>query len=300
MITCFVVACALHQTDARSQAPIERTRAEEGIIKKALTERRFAFIDQRLNDLQKLYELGQAGEDAIKDGYEAFGELDPEQQNVLREWVKTFPKSYAAHLALGRELMWSGLNARGEEFAVATAEERLQRMKSAFLEAKRELRTSISLTPKPLYSFQALMVMARSEGDREEAKRVLKEANKICPANHAVRVQYQISLWPRWGGSNEEMDSFREEAKREGLDENGLAELEAIEDWSKGKDASDRNDEVSKRRYYEAAFQHGTKGDGRFKQDYLLYVIGYLCSVTSNPLYCVDPILIDYSRRQRK
>ena len=297
IVCCFVVACALHQTHARSQEPIERTRAEEVTIKKALTDRRFAFIDKRLNDLQKDYEQGHAGEDAIKDGYEAFGDdldgddLDPEQQNALREWVKTFPKSYAAHLAVGRELMWSGLNARGEESAADTPRERFQRMNALFEGAKRELRISIALTRKPLYSFQALMVVARTQGDRDEAKSILEEANKLCPANHVVRVHYQISLWPRWGGSNDEMDQFREKARREGLDDNGLAELQAIEDWSKGMDANDRRDVASTRRYWEAAFQNGAKVDGRFKRDYLLYVTGYLCNVTSNPLYCRDPIL---------
>lgn len=124
-------------------------------------------------------------------------------------------------------------------------------------------------------------------GDEEvDAQRLLVQAaTKMLPSNRLVRARYMRSLAPRWGGSNEEMNSFLADAKRTGATQAGLWELEAIIADDLGDQAFSRGDEASAIRNFLRAQELGAKAGEEVPSE-LTHSWYFRCRLPQLASYC--------------
>ena len=169
-------------------------RAMDGEILTSLGSRDFLFLDKTLNTLQADFEINHATEIQLRDAFRPFYKLDINQQDALRAWAQNFPKSYAAHLALGIFLKRAGWEARGSRFISETSQAQIAEMHKLFGISQLELNRSLALSTKPYLSIFHLLDIARAEGDDEQSHALLARANKMLPNNRLARNRYLISL----------------------------------------------------------------------------------------------------------
>lgn len=252
----------------------------------ALDSRQFKQLDANLNGLQARFEAGQATEVELRDAFRAFYELTPLQEAAVREWVRSSPNSYSAHLALGVFLRRKAGEARGNEYINKTPQEKISRMIAIQDEALPEFERALALTPKPYLAAFHLLNITALQGDRAASKRAIKIANKALPSNHLARGRYMVFITPRWGGSYLEMRAFMAQSKSEGLDEAGLMQLEAIMYNDMGKSVMEKGDSTTAYSYFKKALELDKQNGGIFRKDFLATSDYYVCRVERDSRYC--------------
>lgn len=152
-------------------------------------------------------------------------------------WVKTQPRSYAAHLCLGRLYLYAAWEARGNKFANQTSREQFDKMAELAQKALENLQASLTLFGKPYSSYTNLIEIDAllSQG---KMRHYLDSAIKIDPtATHAYR-RYFIYNTPRWGGSFKHLEFLLAEIRQGPMPPQKLADLEALLLGFKGNDES--------------------------------------------------------------
>jgi hypothetical protein len=261
-------------------------RAEDVSPLVALGEKNFIGLDNTLNRLQEKFEVGRVTEIELRNAFRPFYKLNHQQEMALREWVKASSKSYSAHLALGIFLKKAGLEARGGKYISQTPRENIVEMQRLFALSKSELNLSLGLSAKPYLTVFHLLDIARTEGDDEASGKLLIQANKMLPNNRLARNRYIVSFEPRWGGSYRQMEKFISDAKKEGVDPEGIMQLEAIMYDDLGLSAWSSGDHKSARNNFLEALGRAKKLGGSFKDDWLGSAVEYICQKSKEPEYC--------------
>lgn len=261
-------------------------RSEEFQVMPALTKKDFGSLDLYFNGVQRSFENGQTNEIQLRDSYRPFYKLDSQQQEALYEWPKSSPNSYAAHLALGIFLKRAGSAARGEKYISETKAEQLEEMERFFTLSRSELNRSLQLAKKPYLTLFHLLGIAYTVGDNKASREFLFQANQLFPQNRLVKNRYMISLSPRWGGSYEQMRQFILENKKEGSDQEGIMQMEAIMYDDLGDEAWRRDDHVTAKSNFLKALELGERIGGGFREDFLVSSKLYICNNSNQYSYC--------------
>ena len=256
----------------------------------ALDTHQFKHLDDSLNGLQARFEAGKATEIELRNAFRPFYKLTPSQEAAAREWVRTSPNSYSAHLGLGVFLRFQSGVARGNEFIGQTSPEKIARMRALHDEARPELERALELTPKPYLAAFHLLAITQQEGDSAGSLRLVRIANKALPSNHLARGRYIATLTPRWGGSYSEMQAFIASSKREGLDAIGLKELEAIMYDDMGHSAMDKGDSNAAYSSFYKALELDKQIAGTFRREFLQTSNYYVCTVSHDARYCSNSV----------
>lgn len=179
-----------------------------------LKNKKFKELDSFLQAKQHSYESGNLGLGALYEQFNFASGDEPWLEANLSAWVKGAPASYAANLARGRYYVSRAWEARGDEYISNTPPENIREMSRLMKLAIVDLEKSISLTAKPLLSYSLLINAGMAMGRNEQNRRWLEEANRIDPGNTYIKINYLLTLRPRWGGSMEEMQAFVDESKK--------------------------------------------------------------------------------------
>lgn len=182
-------------------------------IAELLGKREYAELERLLGGLQLEFERESASVKALEDAFRTFRKIPLGAEGDLNEWVRQSPSSYAARVARGGFYMNQGLDARGENWASETSDERIQAMRQYMAKATGDLERSLEFTSKPYLSHRLLMSVSLYAGSRDTTKARFVEAAKLAPRSAQLRLTYMISLEPRWGGSLAEMEAFVAESK---------------------------------------------------------------------------------------
>lgn len=203
------------------EIPLEQTQAW-------LREGRHAELDAAYNALQRRFQQQPEVDEWVTRSFTNFSELTltPEViEPALDAWVNAFPRSYASHAARGIYYVNKGLDARGARYARDTSEVQFEAMRHWFDLGRRDLLTSLDLSPKPVASHSWLMTMAMTAGEKANLWRHFHAAVAYAPSNISLHYTAIESLTPRWGGDLEVMERFaaeREQVVGPGLTTNML------------------------------------------------------------------------------
>lgn len=189
---------------------------------------RFEELDRIMNGVQRNFQEGRLTEYQLRAAFRPLYDLTPTEVQKLVEWTKSYPASYAAHLALGTYYKREGRNARGTKSAKDTPQEKFEEMYAYFKIANKELTESLRLTKSPYLSIFHLMDIAGIVVDREWSDSLMKQADSLLKYNRLVRGRYFDYLAPRWGGSYDQMRTYIKSAEKNGYDKKGLLQLEAF------------------------------------------------------------------------
>jgi hypothetical protein len=117
-----------------------------------LRQGRFADLDNKMNGLQRSYELGRLGDERLLHEFRAFYDTDPTLEAQSNAWTTKLPGSYSAWLARGIYYRYLGTQARGTAYISKTSRQQLDVMSMYTDMAMADYARSLMLTAKPLLS----------------------------------------------------------------------------------------------------------------------------------------------------
>jgi TPR repeat protein len=209
LLLCAISGCAL-SINASASTPADLWRL--------LNERQFSELDATLSAYQQRYEQAPASDPNVErdlaQAFRVFYYADADAIALYDEWVKTSPRSYAASLARGEYLTALAKKRRGAAFWRDVTSEQRESMRREARRARVELERSLTLTAKPILSYQFLIEIATMTSQREDKLRLIEEAEAVDAINYYPRSAFLFAIQPEWGGSIREMhlfvDAYRE------------------------------------------------------------------------------------------
>lgn len=191
-----------------------------------LTEGRYAELDQKLNGLQRQYELGGVEPHVLLATYRDFYNPDPDLMPHFEKWASQYPNSYAATLARGVyvKLQAETLGAAGFEKWVSpdfNVEVYLDKQVQV-------LEVSTTLTRKPTLSYAHLMDVAMHRRKPKQMRMWLDKGLEADPNSLLLARKFLVMQRPMFGGSLEKMQAFVDECHRKGMSIDVLNTLDAI------------------------------------------------------------------------
>jgi tetratricopeptide (TPR) repeat protein len=245
----------------------------------------FEYLNANLNGLQKKFEEGKATELELRDTFRMFSSPDPLQYQTLTQWVQRYPKSYAAHLAMGIAYQDAAYRARGRKWANETPEENFAEMCKLLRIAAEEFKKSVPLTAKPFITYYFALDLFKPSGDIKSARELVDRAEKILPHNYLVNTGFMLNLLPRWGGSNEQMLAFIEERKKDSPPSETFA-LEAVYYNELGQMAAKNKENRKAHDNYVEALKRAKAAGGSVRKDRLGSASYWVCNTTKEPELC--------------
>lgn len=229
----------------------------------------FETLESSTRQVQEQFEKGALSDIQLRNTYRQFYDIDEQDLAKIKEWKKTVPGSYAAHLILGVYFKRKGFDARGDKLISQTPQENLDRMRQYLERALTELGKSLKLTEKPFLSLFHLLDISQSDGSKEQSRALVIAANTMLPGNMLARNRFMKTLTPRWGGSYEEMKQFLAQSKKEGVSTVGLIQLEAIMYDDMAATSLAQGDRQKATTYLFQAVELAQRVGGEFRKDWL-------------------------------
>lgn len=228
-------ALASDEPDSANSA--EKARVLE--FEKLLADRKFEDLDAKANSLQAGYEAGRVSSVELLHGFRAFYGTNPKVTPLIDEWVRLFPRSYAARLARGIHYRVLAGEARGGKWISETSPEQVRAMEDYLDQALRDLQASEALAKKPILTYLHELTVGMIRGDRDSNRATLAKALAIDPKDFTIRRKYMSTITPRWGGSFGEMQDFLKASQKQGVTERDLHTLQAMIEIERGRASSD-------------------------------------------------------------
>ena len=208
-------------------------------FQKFLSERKFEDLDAKANALQAEYETGRISSAELLHGFRAFYSVSAKTTPLVDEWVRLFPRSYAARLARGIHYRYLAGEARGGKWISETSPEQVRTMEHYLDVAMGELRASEALTKKPILTYLHELTVGMFMGDADSNRTALAKALAIDPKDFTVRRKYMYTITPRWLGSFEEMEEFLTASQKQGVSGQDLDSLKAMIEIERGRVSED-------------------------------------------------------------
>lgn len=200
----------------KSASTVPACRSDNALLQLA-AQGRFDEIEKKLGQAIAEYEKGSLDENDARDALLQMPDAAQACHAPLFDaWTTAQPTSYVAALSRGEFLLnraWDTLGASGAKELIAAQRASVQ---SFVQDARQEYQRSITLHPRPLFSYDRLISASKLMGDPTLSQQWLAEANKIAPKNTIARWTYMNALNPRWGGSYEKMWAVVEEVRTSG------------------------------------------------------------------------------------
>ena len=187
-----------------------------------LRQSRYVELDEKMNGIQRSYEVGKITDERLLHEFRAFYDTDRALAVRYDTWVEKMPRSYSALMARGIYLRFVGQQARGSAYIDDTPRQQIEAMSTYLTEAMRDYNAALTLTSKPLLTYHSIIAVTMLdavEGGDDLARRMLDESIRVDPRNFVVRYKYFASLQTRWGGSLQQMLDFEKHARAAGLSE---------------------------------------------------------------------------------
>ncbi len=188
-------------------------------LRNLLWQRRYPELDTRLSNLLADYQAGLSSDENLMYAIRAFQVEDIGATPFLQEWLKLFPRSYAANLAIGAHYHDLAFAARGHKFRDDTTAEQVAAFRSLMKQAQHHITSSLKYSKKPTVSFDYAMRAAATLENRDAVKTLYKRALAVDPASFSVRSAYIWAMDVRWQGLPTDLVEFQQETQQSVLDE---------------------------------------------------------------------------------
>jgi hypothetical protein len=212
-------------------------RAEDTAPLAWLKSGNYQALEQYYSRQQSDYETGNESDQDLYRSFRRLYEDSLDNAGYFDRWVEAFPKSYAALLARGVYQYRMAWSVRGDKYLRDISTAQIDSMKNWLQRARPDLVASLQLTEKPYLSALYLLNVATLQGSAAERQHWYTVGTTIDPANTLVRYRYMFSLRPRWGGSYEQMEEFRQQCEERHLPRPLLARLDLVIHADRAEDA---------------------------------------------------------------
>jgi tetratricopeptide (TPR) repeat protein len=266
---------------ARSPAVPDQKRGPPAIAARLelldlLRNRRFDELTRRVEAAQAAFEADPGREEQVEQTWDTFLTEDSSVAPLLEAWAAAVP-SYAPHVALGLHHRRSGWDARGPGSASNTSREQFAAMDAHFDQALQHLNRALEIHPRLTVALETLINIEKS-GARVRAATptdLVARAARTCPSCVYPPFERLIALYPRWGGSHEEMQRYLAELAPRIEKFARLAILRGAIAADDGESAMNRQDYDAALRFYDEALRHGAYWYYRRYRGQVLYRLGH-------------------------
>ena len=200
-----------------SPSATQARNVQLAVLRRLLWNKRYEELDQYFDDLQRDYEAGKIADYELLWSYRAFRVTDAGYEPLFKEWQRKNPKSYAARVGAGTYYREVGYSARGSRLAAETSEEQFKGMNARFQQAIQEYHDSLSLTAKPVATYNLMMRLGKAYGNADAVKSLLDKAVAYDPISFEARLNFLLATTPRWGGSYSAMEAMVAQSERAGV-----------------------------------------------------------------------------------
>jgi tetratricopeptide (TPR) repeat protein len=279
---------AVNTSASSLEAASNRNSYDTSLLLKAA---QYGALEARFSGLQRDYKNRKIDDLALLLAYRDFYDTNPSLELRYAEWIKAYPRSYAAHLAEAIYYVHAGREARGNKYADETSDEQFAAMEVFNSKALADLEKSLTLDDRPILSYVQLIDLDRhndtnifadaisyvdrltmtffhkhiqSTDSLNSPRDYLDRSNSIDPGNFIARRKYMTILETRWGHSTSEMNAFFKESQSAGLSSERLRVLEALVMQDRAWNEERHGDIQASRKNYVAAVE--LVGDGNLME----------------------------------
>lgn len=128
------------------------------------------------------------------------GDRQSELMGILSRWTESEPDSYIPWMLRGRAYEDLGYQARGTGLSSDTSDEQWEGMRKNFASATGDFDRTLALNPRAIGAYFGLLEIARANGSKEEAVRLLDDALAVDLSSYRLFKYYMDAVDPRWGG----------------------------------------------------------------------------------------------------
>jgi len=214
-------------------------------------------LNAAFSAIQADYRAGRRSDESLYDAFHVLYDANEALRPAYDGWVAANPRSYVALLARGIYHRKVGQNRRGGAFISDTSAAQLQGMESEYALAMQDLEASRALDARPLLTLSNELDIMANYGREPQMRAILEASTRMDPGNIVVRRLYLSYLEPRWGGSEQQMQDFLQQARAEGLPDVKLRLLEAVIATDRAQTAETAGDDVTAEREYRQAMDLG-------------------------------------------
>jgi tetratricopeptide (TPR) repeat protein len=200
----------------------QRATRLTGLVK----EKSFSMLEDMLGKRIANIELGEESDELLRLDFHAAFKADPGMEPLLSEWIRSYPDSYAAHLARAVYFVEAGYAKRGHEVSEKTSEEQIVAMKLDFEKATTDLKETLGLRKQPTLVYSELILLGRAAYTAKAESEVIGYFNGQAPKSLAVKISSAMALNPKWGGSYDQLDDLVVAARNADMAPNEIATVQ--------------------------------------------------------------------------
>jgi tetratricopeptide (TPR) repeat protein len=205
------------QVGSTALSPLQRVAppftANKLAILARLRDKDFRGLDAEFESYQQAFEKNPAAELNEKLAFDSFATDDAAVGDLIADWIKAKPNSFAAHLARGSYFSWRGWRVRSNFADSGTASAPAGTTRDYFARSAAELRTALKIRPRLSIAYALLLGEARGEEDRPLQQKIGTAALRELPASFVIREEAMECLYPRWEGSHQQMLDFAQQSQ---------------------------------------------------------------------------------------
>lgn len=199
---------------------------------KLLNEEKYEELENKLFELQIVYENNVSSERKLLYAISSFENSDPMLEDKLKAWLKEKPNSIFPHLAYGMYHFHLGSLSRGSRWSKDTTSQQFAKMRGHFREAKDQLTWVVEKNSKSSLAYAGLLSIEFINSNNE--KKLFDEAIKFNPFSSVIRTTYLVSLLPKWGGSFKKIENFLNETSKLYSENNALSIQDGFLEYAHG------------------------------------------------------------------
>jgi tetratricopeptide (TPR) repeat protein len=183
--------------------------------RKALEQKRFADIDRKFNALIEETRAGKLTDQELHRWFEIFRQSNTAREPLHEDWIRAFPSSAAAHLALAYYYEGRGFSARSSEYSSKISSTQFEAMGLEFRKAFDALGRAESLMARPTLPAYLRIWMHGVVGDGKGGRieDMYRSALKAYPETVQTRVVWVTFSHPKWYGSVERLKEIGGDAR---------------------------------------------------------------------------------------
>jgi tetratricopeptide (TPR) repeat protein len=184
------------------------------VLLELLEQRNYAELERRLGALQIGFEQGEISD---IDYFQQMPVHVPTRRDLLAhyaQWREGFPHSFVAHaLSAMAEVDLAWLS-RSDAISRHVTKSRWVGMKQHFAQAQAHLAQAMTLSTKPHFALVSGMQMQTADCERaEDAIDWSAQVERLLPQSPSLCRQWLWRLNPKWGGSEDALTAFRNDAR---------------------------------------------------------------------------------------
>jgi tetratricopeptide (TPR) repeat protein len=244
---------------AQSDAPLNGPDKIE--LMQLLKSGSYGRLMQKLDEVTEIMETDKTHEEYFWRAVRTFEIPDPSIESNLDDWIRQFPESSNAYAVRAEYYKTVGWNIRGYGWAKDVTEGQWRGMQEYFQKAMLDAVQGLKLDSRNLVCYDVLIAISMHYSEKSATRKFFDEAMKIDPGNLNIWVSYMWSLFPRWGGSEEEMVQLADESDRYVSYNPKLRVLHGYIPFDEGTSLYENGDSKSAIQKFNEAISFGDRSD---------------------------------------